>query len=56
MTREEINLYISFMSNPENEHNCTECPENEGRSGRFLCGQQNCWVSCHIHNREEAEG
>jgi hypothetical protein len=50
MTRRE---YCAFMHNPENLHNCAECPENRefdgGASRCWPCGQQNCWV--HMHTR-----
>lgn len=42
MTTEE---YKNWMFNPDNSHNCPECPENEGFSdwqNRLPCGQQNC--------------
>lgn len=50
MTDEQRKLYIHFMSNPDNEHNCHCCPENCGSDswqGKLPCGQQNCWVTCH---------
>lgn len=47
MTKKEIDEYIDFMCNPENSQRCEDCPENEDRSGRLLCGQQNCWVDMH---------
>lgn len=47
MTKEEIEDYKEFMYNPENSHNCSECPENEGMDSRLPCGQQHCWVDCH---------
>lgn len=40
--------YINWMCNPANEFNCKECKENYGSTRRLPCGQQNCWVSCHI--------
>ena len=30
--------------------NCDECPENkdfDDWEGKYPCGQQNCWVTCH---------
>lgn len=49
--------YLEFMYDPDNEFNCSECPENIGSSsweGRYPCGQQNCWVTCHVaHIKEE---
>ena len=46
-----LNEYVAFMTNPLNAHNCKDCPENYGFSswgGNYPCGQQNCWVTCHI--------
>lgn len=48
----------SFMTNPDNEYNCPECPENNEPGSpctrddfdRHLpCGQQNCWVTCTVN-------
>lgn len=39
---------LNWMNNPANEFNCNECKENCGSTRRLPCGQQNCWVSCHI--------
>ena len=40
--------YREFMFNPDNIHNCSECPERGNNCGNGLpCGQQNCWVSVH---------
>lgn len=53
-----IKAYVDFMYNRDNEHNCSECPENEGFDswgGRLPCGQQNCWVTVHCDS-EEQEG
>ena len=39
----DIKAYVDFMYNRDNEHNCSECPENEGFDswgGRLPCGQQ----------------
>ena len=47
MTEQEVKAYKDFMYNPENSHNCAECPENEDRRNGLPCGQQNCWVDCH---------
>lgn len=49
--------YRDFMWNPENVGNCAECPENHGdqRDPRHPCGQQNCWVVCHIKADREAK-
>ncbi len=47
----EIKAYKAFMYNPENSHNCTECPANEdGMYDGLPCGQQNCWVDCHCNH------
>lgn len=42
--------YSKWICNPQNEFNCSECPhEGEGNGSCSLpCGQQNCWVTCHI--------
>lgn len=44
----EIQAYIAFMNNPDNEHNCSECPANQEFSEwpgyRLPCGQFSCWV------------
>jgi hypothetical protein len=54
MTEIELNAYKKFMYNPANIYNCTECPENEGRTEECLpCGQQNCWVQCHCDSANE---
>lgn len=46
----ETKKYKEFMSNPENEFNCCECPHNnrENTIDKYPCGQQNCWVTCHF--------
>ena len=51
MSKEEIKKYKDFMYNPNNEGNCSECPENEGYEGKLPCGQQNCWVTCHCQSK-----
>lgn len=55
--REEIEKahteYCKFMCNPANIHNCDFCPENRDFSGRYPCGQQNCWVLAHCKGEEE---
>lgn len=46
--------YVDWINNPGNEFNCSECPENidyVSADNCYPCGQQNCWVTCHI--REE---
>lgn len=48
--------YIDFMGSRENSHNCDECPENKGFDsweGKLPCGQQNCWVTCHVRMLEK---
>lgn len=50
MIEREIQEYKNFMCNPDNSHNCCECPENrdyDNWQGKLPCGQQNCWVDCH---------
>lgn len=52
--------YLEFMTNPDNEFNCEDCPENVGHDGngfdyRYPCNQQNCWVTCHIRQIIEKE-
>ena len=52
MTSEEYaeyrNKYIDFMYNPDNEHNCSECPENINGNG---CGLTTCWVTVHCERQ-----
>lgn len=40
--------YRHFMCQKENEFNCSFCPENNGMSSRYPCGQQNCWITVHL--------
>ena len=47
MKEQEIKNYKEFMYNPENSHNCKNCPENQDFNRGLPCGQQNCWVDCH---------
>ena len=50
--------YVNFMFNPNNEYKCEGCPENQGFDdweGKLPCGQQNCWVTCHLRYRESEE-
>lgn len=51
MTKREVEEYKAFMYNAKNEHNCKECPMNEGHNNAETnykpCGQQICWVTCH---------
>ena len=46
-----VQEYLRFMYNPENEYNCSECPENrefsEWPGYRLPCGQFSCWVRLH---------
>ena len=42
--------YINWMYDPVNEFNCKDCKENYGSTKGLPCGQQYCWVSCHIKN------
>ena len=52
----DINAYVDFVYNRDNEHNCSECPENEGFDswgGNLPCGQQNCWVTIHCDSNEQ---
>lgn len=45
----EINEYNAFFSNEDNEFNCDDCPENRNmKNCNFPCGQQLCWVTCHL--------
>lgn len=53
MTEKERREYLRWMYDPENSHNCTECPENSGKRRLLPCGQQNCWVDCHCRKEEE---
>lgn len=59
LTSEEaraIKKYCDFMYNPDNEFNCTDCPENAGKyDNRYPCGQQNCLVSCHCRIDRDKE-
>ena len=48
-----LDMYRSWMCDEHNSHNCDECPENENRSSRLPCGQQNCWVDCHCRGGED---
>lgn len=47
----QIEAYKTFMYDPNNEYNCTNCPENRGMESdyqrRLPCSQQNCWVTAH---------
>ncbi len=53
MSEQERNEYLSFMTDPENEFNCSQCPENRRELfSRLPCGQQNCWVTCHTQRGE----
>lgn len=52
---DKAKMILSFLSNVENSHNCSECPYNEEFSDwpghRLPCGQFNCWVD--LHHAEE---
>lgn len=41
ISEEERKKYVEFMYNPENEYNFDDW------EGKYPCGQQNCWVTCH---------
>ena len=47
----EIEAYKTFMCDPNNEGNCSSCPENRGMESDYQrqlpCGQQICWVTVH---------
>lgn len=47
---DRVEAYKKFMYNPDNIHNCSECPKNIGDTSNLPCSQQNCWVSCHCNN------
>ncbi len=51
--------YRKFMNNPENSHNCANCPENYNASAwpghRLPCGQFHCWVDLHCEDCEDKE-
>lgn len=49
MTPKEI---IHFLYSKENIENCEVCPYNDNFTGRYPCGQQNCWVATHCKNEE----
>lgn len=46
-----VGVYTDWMRTRSNKFNCSECPENCGIRNRTgnPCGQQNCWVVCHIN-------
>lgn len=49
--KREKEEYSQFMYNEKNYMNCDECPENQdfdSWENKLPCGQQNCWVYCHI--------
>lgn len=59
MSQVEFQEYLKFMTDPENIGNCDECPENQdfdAWQNRKPCGQQNCWVACHVKAMREYEG
>lgn len=55
MTEQERKDYIAFMYNKDNEYHCADCPENIQSRVLLPCGQQNCWVTCHVKWEERAE-
>ena len=56
MSEQEAREYLEFMYDEGNEYNCSQCPENRRELfARLPCGQQNCWVTCHIRHRKEGE-
>lgn len=40
ISEEERKKYVEFMYNPENK-------DFDDWEGKYPCGQQNCWVTCH---------
>ena len=50
-----VQRYREFMFNPDNQHNCSECPErdNNSRDYGLPCGQQHCWVTAHCFNIDD---
>ena len=42
ISEEERKKYVEFMYNPENEYK-----DFDDWEGKYPCGQQNCWVTCH---------
>ena len=45
-----------WLCNPENIHNCGECPMNNDVSDwqeAYPCGQYHCWVE--LNNREDED-
>jgi len=54
--KKEVDNYIHFMCNPENHHQCDECPENKECKHSYEavlpCGQYNCWVDMHTKMSE----
>jgi len=48
MSEQERDEYLRFVTDPENEFNCSQCPENRRELfSRLPCGQQHCWVTLH---------
>lgn len=48
--------YGEFMYNPDNVHNCEECPANndfDDWQNRLPCGQWHCWVVLHCERSQE---
>jgi len=50
-----VQRYREFMFNPDNQHNCSECPErgNNSRDCGLPCGQQCCWVTAHCFHIDD---
>ena len=49
--KKERKEYCDFMFNENNIMNCNQCPENkdfDSWESKLPCGQQNCWVYCHV--------
>ena len=49
----DVKKIRSFVFNPDNVGNCSECPYNSGDfpQAERPCGQQNCWIA--IATKEE---
>jgi len=48
VNEQEARAYTDWMCDPENEFNCSQCPENRRELfSRLPCGQQHCWVTLH---------
>lgn len=40
-------LFIMFMCQKENSHDCAHCPFGGLEMSSFPCGQQSCWVDIY---------